>query len=213
MTRVPIKITFFFDFLCAYSYRTAQWIDTLQQQLGDGLQVEWKYFSLEQNKAKELESDWNIWEQQEDYTCPLPKGRPWNRAMLAFWGAEAARRQSEAGFTRFRQALYAARHNEKADISQRATIEDAAEQAELDMEQFQRDFSDRSLLDALHRDHQEAVEKYKVFGVPTVAFDQENLVYLKLQELPPPEDALTFFHDLRSCFTRRPWLAEVKRPG
>lgn len=212
MTRQPIEVTFYFDFLCPFVYRTTQWIDNLQHQLGDDLIVNWRYFSLEQGNTPD-DSDWKIWEQPEDYECVLPKKRQRNRALLAFWAAEAARKQGPEAFGRFRRAVFRARHDERQDISERATLEAAAEKAELDMDRFRRDFADRSLIDVIRRDYEEAREKYNVFGVPTVCFDDENAVYLKLMEVPPLEDTLAVFHDLRNSFLQRRWLAELKRPN
>lgn len=210
MTTQPVTIVFYFDFLCPYTYRTMQWLDMVQQQLGDSLVIEWKYFSLEQNNTK---TERTLWEQPDDYE-PMIEGRgKRSRALLAFWGAEAARQQGNAAFTRFRKALCQARHCDKLDFSERANVELIAEQAELDMEQFRRDFANRNLLDAIRRDHEEAIAKYRAFGVPTLCFDDEHAIYLKMLTVPPAEDAMPFFQELRQSFTARRWLAEIKRPN
>lgn len=211
MTTETIHISFYFDFLCPYTYNTTQWIDNIKQEIGDRLLVDWKYFSLEQTNAPP-ESGRKLWEQPEDYEPMIPGRGPTSRALLAFWGAEAARQQGAAPFDRFRQALAHARHRERITFD-RPSIEAVAASAELDMERFRQDFNNRDLLDAVRRDHEEAVEKYHVFGVPTICFDEQNAIYIKLTQVPPPEDAAELFYDLRRNYITRHWLAEVKRPN
>jgi predicted DsbA family dithiol-disulfide isomerase len=211
MTVQPVTLTVFFDFLCPYTYRTMQWIDNLQEQLGDGLVVHWKYFSLEQQNTDNPER--KLWEQDDDYEPMIPGRGPKSRALLAFWGVEAARQQGEDAFNRFRVALTNGRHRDRLDFSQRANVEALAEQTRLDMDQFKRDFYDRSLLDVIRRDHHEAIEKYKAFGVPTIAFDELNAVYIKMMKTPTPEDSVPFLHHLRECWARREWLAQLQRPN
>jgi predicted DsbA family dithiol-disulfide isomerase len=205
-----MNLTVYFDILCPFAYRVSQWLDLAQQQAGDDLTIDWRYFSLEQMNAPEG-TDWKLWEQTEDYENQNGRG-PTNRALLAFWSLEAARQQGPDPFNRLRIALYRARHTENLDISQRSTIEPLAAQADLDMQRFEHDTHDRSLLDAIRRDYETAREQHGVFGVPTFGFDDDNVFFFKLMQVPPAEDALPLLHDMRQNFSRRPWLAELKRP-
>ncbi len=206
MTETPIKVTFYFDFLCPFAYRASLWMDEVQQSLGERLSIDWRYFSLEQinNKAGE---EWKIWEQAADYTPQ--NGRTESRSLLAFWAAEAARRQGEPAFTSFRRAVYRARHEDKIAFAVREDFLPFAEHAGLDMGRFANDFQDRSLLDALRNDHETARAKYKAFGVPTIAFDDDNAFYLKIGQVPPSADALPLFEELRQSLTSRRWLSEI----
>jgi predicted DsbA family dithiol-disulfide isomerase len=206
----PMNLTVYFDILCPFAYRVSQWLDLARQQADEQLTIDWRYFSLEQMNAPEG-TDWKLWEQTEDYENPNGRG-PENRALLAFWSLEAARQQGSEPFNRLRAALYRARHTEKRDISQRSIIEPLAAQADLDMQRFQRDTHDRSLLDAIRRDYDTAREQHGVFGVPTFSFNDENVFFVKLMQVPPAEDALSLLHDLHQNCSHRPWLAELKRP-
>ena len=131
-----------------------------QQQLGDKLNIAWRYFSLEQVNQKNG-PDWKLWEQPESYP---------SRARLCFKGAEAARKQGEDAFTRFHLALLAARHVDGKELTEPQTILDAARSAELDMSKFERDF-DSATLDNVGRDHEAGVNTYGVFGTPTLVFE------------------------------------------
>ncbi|MCU0490825.1 MAG: DsbA family protein [Chloroflexaceae bacterium] len=210
MSAQPISITFYFDYLCPFAYRTVQWISQVQEQLGDGLSVNWKYFSLEQINTP-ADSDWKVWEQDEGYT--RPNGSPEYRSLLAFWAAEAVRQQGPALFLRFHHALYHARHRDKLDFANREGIAAVAASVGVDMERFNQDFHDRGMLEALRESHEQARAQYQAFGVPTICFDAENAIYLKLMEVPPADDAVALFHELHQSITARRWLAEVKRPN
>lgn len=211
MTEQPQRITLYFDFLCPFAYRVSCWLDNVQEQVGTGLHIDWKYFSLEQNLMSETEG-WHLWEQPEDYPDVTGRGQH-TRALLAFWGAEAARRQGIDAFHRFRQALYHARHHDELDMSQRPNIELVARQVGLDMEQFRHAFADRSLLNTLRHNHEEARTRHDIFGVPTICFDDDNRIFLKLMQVPPPEESLPLFKELHTSFTNWRWLAEIKRPN
>ncbi|MCG8349867.1 MAG: DsbA family protein [Chloroflexales bacterium] len=205
-----IKLTVYFDFLCPFAYRASLWLAQVQEHLDNDLAITWKYFPLEQINTPS-DSDWKLWEQDEHYTGH--NSRPELRALLAFWGAEAARQQGTDAFARFHRALYHARHEEKLDFSQRANIQQIAARCSLDIDRFNQDFNDRSLLDAIRRDYEEARATYKVFGVPTLCYDADNAIYLELGQVPPPNDALALFHELHRSITSRRWLSEIKRPN
>jgi protein-disulfide isomerase-like protein with CxxC motif len=139
---------------------------------------------------------------------------PASRALLAFWAAEAARQQGVAAFDRFRLALFHRRHRDGGiDFSVRENFHPVAHEAGLDLAQFGRAFADRALLEAIQRDYEEARATHKVFGVPTLCYDPDNAIYLKLQQVPPPDDTLPLFEELRRSITTRRWLSEIKRPN
>ena len=128
--------------------------------MGPKLIINWRYFSLEQINSQQ-EPEWKIWEHREDYP---------SRGLRAFWAAEAARRQSEAAFDSFHIALLKARHEQRKDIADMGTLTQVAESVNLEMSQFQKDFSDRKLLAKLTEDHIFAVEVLGIFGTPTLVF-------------------------------------------
>ena len=59
----------------------------------------------------------------------------------------------------------------------------------------------------------EGVRRFKVFGTPTLIFDNGLGAYLRLKPPPPPEEALRVFEDFYDIVARRPYVLEVKRPG
>jgi len=173
----------------------------VQEDIGQKLVVNWRYFSLEQANSQQG-PQWKIWEQPEDYS---------SRGIRAFWSAEAARRQGEAAFGRFHIALLRARHEERQHIADMNILADVATSVGLEMTQFQRDLSDRSLLTRLAEDHTFAVETLGVFGTPTLVFPEGQAIFLKMS-VPPPEESLSVFTDLHYLVDRRRYIQEIKRP-
>ena len=169
--------------------------------MGPTLTINWRYFSLEQVNSQQG-PEWKIWEQSEDYP---------SRGLRAFRAAEAARRQGEAAFTAFHFALLKARHEQGQDIADMNTLTQVAESANLEMAQFQKDFSDRKILAKLAEDHTFAVETFGVFGTPTLVFPENQAVFLKMSP-PSPEESLSVFTEVRTFAERRRHIQEIKRP-
>ncbi|MBI2861428.1 MAG: DsbA family protein [Chloroflexi bacterium] len=174
----------------------------MQKAYGDRLSVGWRYFSLEQVNAKDPE--FKVWEAPPEYK---------SRGLLAFRAAEAARRQGERAFQRLHDELLETRFVRKQRLHERETIIDAAQRAGLDLERFQRDLEDPTNLRRLAEDHTEAVERYRIFGTPTLVFANGQAAYLKLEDVPAStEEAARDFELLHELIAERPYIWEVKRP-
>jgi predicted DsbA family dithiol-disulfide isomerase len=132
--------------------------------------------------------------------------------LRSFWAAEAARRQGEDAFWRFHQALLYARHVQGRDLADRQTQREVARQVELNLDQFERDWHDRSLLDRLKADHTRAVSESNIFGTPSFVFPGVEAVYLKLAKVPEGEEALSFWQTFYQVAAQMPWVVEMKRP-
>ncbi len=197
-----VSLDIFFDFLCPYVYRAAMWLDVVKRDMGPKLSITWRYFSLEQVNNKEGPG-WKLWEQPEGYA---------SRGRLAFRAAEAARSQGEAAFDSFHLALLKARHEDRRDMADESVLLEVAEGAGLDMSGFRRELADRGPLEVLARDHTSAVETLGVFGTPTLVFSQGQAIFLKLSEVPPPEESLSVFLELHNQADRRRYIQETKRP-
>jgi predicted DsbA family dithiol-disulfide isomerase len=207
----PTEITVFIDVLCPFAYRASQWLDRLQQQRPGALAIDWRLFSLEQVNTP-ADSDWRIWQQAADYPG-RPGSNPRYRALPAFWALAAAQRQGSAAFDAVRRALFDARHGDGLDLVDLAGIRAVVSGCGLDMARYDADIADRAVLDQLRVDHEVAVAHYRAFGVPTICFDDQHAIYLKLALVPPDDDAWPFFEELRRSITGRPWLSEIKRPN
>ncbi|MGD9047231.1 MAG: DsbA family protein [Anaerolineae bacterium] len=132
-------------------------------------------------------------------------------SLRAFWAAEAARRQGNEAFARFHLALGRARYQQGLSYAQPETMLHAAEEAQLDLAQFQAALTDPACLERLAADHTRA-DEMDVFGTPTFAFPGARPAYLKLSHLPGPEEALAFWHEFRQVVVDRSFILEIKRP-
>ncbi len=156
---------------------------------------------MEQVNSKEGD-DWKVWEQPEDYA---------SRGLNAFRAAEAARSQGDDAFDSFHFALLKARHEAKRDIADKDVLVEVAADAGLDVARFRADLDDRRLLRKLAEDHTFAATSFNVFGTPTLVFEGQHAVFLKMTP-PPPEEAAAMFEDVRQLAETRRTIREIKRP-
>lgn len=170
--------------------------------MGDRLRINWRYFPLEQVNSAEG-PEWKLWEQPDSQRS---RGRP------AFQAAIAARKQGDAAFERFHDALLRAKHEDGKDHGKRQTLRAVAEEAGLDLDAFDRDSSDRSLLPVIGTDYTEARERYGAFGTPTIVFPNGEAMYVKFLPPPPAEDAVSLFEQFVTVARDRPFVLEWKRP-
>jgi predicted DsbA family dithiol-disulfide isomerase len=182
-------------------YTAAVLLRKAQEHEGEDFEVEWRYLSLEQINSNEGD-DWKIWEQPASY--PM-------RSRWAFRGAEAARKQGKEAFDQFHFNLLKARHEDRKELANQETIFDAARDAGLDMEQFEKDF-EAATIDQVGVDHEEGVEKYGVFGTPTFVFEGGHSGYLKMRPLPPDDELASTWEQVKGLIAGRPEIGEIKRP-
>ena len=108
--------------------------------------------------------------------------------------------------------LFEAFHREQKDTTSEEVLVEMARDANLDVERFLEDLKSGQTLKQVGQDHCEGVEKYGLFGVPTLIIDESHPFFLKLGRLPDsPEEQVTFFYELREIITNRPYFLEVKR--
>ena len=98
------------------------------------------------------------------------------------------------------------------DHGRRETLRAVAGDAGLDMERFERDLGDRSLLTKIGEDYTEGRERHGVFGTPTFVFPSGAAAYLKMLPPPPPEETTAVFHEFVRTVRDRSYLTEIKRP-
>jgi 2-hydroxychromene-2-carboxylate isomerase len=191
----------YFDYLCPYAYRAIAWLDDVRRQRPD-LQVNWRCFSIEQVNAG-LGPDWKIWDQPADYP---------SYGLLGLKGAVAARHQGGEAFQKFHLAAGEARHVHKRTLTRRATIEEMAETAGLDMERFRHDLDDPHTAAQVGHEHEQGLKLYGVFGTPTIVTPAGGALYVQLDAVPTPDEGLILLDDLLRLADERPYIHEIKRP-
>jgi predicted DsbA family dithiol-disulfide isomerase len=198
-----VSVDVYFDFACPYVHSAASWLREVNRQLGDNpIEVTWKFFPLEEVNAPP-DADMPIWE--------LPPDRR-SRGRDSLHAAAAARRQGREAFERFHAELLNLKHEEGEDHGKRATLDEAASRAGLDLARFAVDLDDRGLLLEIKSDYVTGKEELGVFGTPTFVFPNGQSAYLRILPPPPPDEAVAFWLDFVRDVRDRPYLQEIKRP-
>src|SRR6266566_3187460 len=194
-TAVPVSINFHFDPLCPLAWRTALWIREVRNVRP--VDVTWRFFSLEVvNRKEDVEPDY-----QDGY------GWAGLRTL-----ALARRQGGNEAVERLYLALGAAQHGRKESIKDLAIIQAAAKQADLDPGIVEAALADESTIQDVLADHEEAVRRYRAFGVPTLAIEGSDVGFYGpiIQFVPRGEDAGELW-DYTSWALRQPNLFELKR--
>lgn len=198
-----LKVEIYFDYVCPYVHAAANWLSEVNRQLGDDrVEFIWRFFPLEQVNAPADVTE-TVWE--------LP---PENRSQArnSMHAAAAAMRQGKEPFERFNLELLALKHEQGKDHGKRATLLEASERAQLDIERFKQDLDDRALLHQIRDDYQNGRNVHGVFGTPTFVFPTGESAYLQLRPAPPAGEAVEFWNDFVRDVCERPYLRELKRP-
>lgn len=192
-----MEFELYYDYLCPFVYRASLLLANVAAERP--IDVQWRYFSLAQVNTKE--EGWTVW------AAPAAEQV---RGRLAFKAAEAARRQDS--FDPFHANLLGARHQSRLDIDDAKVVEQVAEESGLDLQRFRHDLDDPAILDALARDHKNAVATHGVFGTPTFVFPNGASAYIRLAEAPTGAGALQLFDSLLAIAADEPRVLEIKRP-
>lgn len=191
----PVHIQFHFDPACPLAWRTALWIREARQVRP--IDVTWRFFSLEVVNRKEgVTPDYGrdgSWVAQR--TLALVRHKYGNEAV-----------------ERLYLALGNARHGHGEDIRSADGVRAAVKRADLDPALVDEALADETMIDDVLRDHQEAVRRYRAFGVPTIAIDGSDVGFYGpiIQDVPSGEEAGEMW-DYTAWALRQPNLFELKR--
>ena len=176
------------------------WLDKVKRH-GMELNITWKSFVLDANKDgvdHEL-----FWQSPTDEQ---------GRSMYAHKIGKAALRQGQEAFDQFNLQIYISRHSGKRiRLDKYDELLAVSDQCELNKKQLLLDLKDPNLILEIRKDHEEAVEKYGVFGTPTFVFENGQSAFIKTL-MPPEEDAHKAFNDFIALFGDRDYIGEIKSP-
>ncbi len=133
------------------------------------------------------------------------------------WAAERtlalARRQIGNDVTeRLYKTLGAAQHGRRESIRDLTVIREAAKEADLDPGIVETALADESTFQDILADHEEAVRRYRAFGVPTIALESSDVGFYGpiIQFVPRGEEAGEMWDHLEWAL-HQPNLFEFKR--
>ena len=176
------------------------WLAIVKEELGDGLEINWRSFALEQVNSEEGD-DWKAWEQDSSYT---------SRGLWALRGGIAARAQGTVAHDAYMEKILHVKHVEREDIRSRQAVIAVADAAGLDMSDFTAVLDDQASLREIGEDHESAIE-LGVFGTPTFVFEDGTSAFLKMFT-PPEDEAMGAFDNFMGIASNRKYFGELKRP-
>ena len=169
--------------------------------MGETVDIHWKCFSLEQANSSRGQ-DFKLWEHPETHS----------RSLLALQAAKCAQLQGDDRFNPFHLLLFEALHLERKDITSEEVLKEIAGKAHLDIPKFMEDLRSDASRQQVGQDHMEAVESYRVFGVPTLVINQKWPFFVKLGSLPDSaEEKVSVFKEVRELIINQPCILEIKR--
>ena len=181
------------------------WLAKVRETTGKDIDVDWQPFSLIQVNAKDKGEDFKYWEQPE-----IIDGS--DTGLLAHRAGLAAKRQGKEAFESFFMALLKLRHEEKKDLLDPETINEAGANSGIDMARLREDIADPDLLREIGESHTKAVEEHGAFGVPTYVFPGGGTAFVKMH-IPPDEQAAAIYESVTTFVEDARHVGEIKRPA
>jgi predicted DsbA family dithiol-disulfide isomerase len=191
----PTYINFHFDPLCPLAWRTFLWIREARNVRP--IDINWRFFSLE------------VVNRKEGVVPDFQNDGSWaSERTLAL----ARRLGGNDAVERLYKTLGAAQHGRRESIKDKVVIQAAVKQADLDPSIVETAFADESTIRDVLADHEEAVRRYRAFGVPTIAIEGSNVGFYGpiIQFVPRGEDAGEMWDHLEWAL-HQPNLFELKR--
>jgi len=193
-TKTPVRINFHFDPLCPLAWRTALWVREVRGQRP--VDVQWRLFSLEiVNRKEGVEPNYISGGWAALRTLALARREGGNEAIEKLY-----------------VALGNAQHGRKESIGERTTLVACAKDAGLDEGFVEKALADESTAQDVLNDHEEAVKRYRAFGVPTIAFEGSDVgFYGPIIHTVPHGTAAGELWDYTAYALKNPNIYELKR--
>ena len=191
----PSGVDFHFDIMCPYAYQTSLWIRNVRDQTG--LDIRWKFFSLEEINRQEGKK--HPWERDWSYGWSMMRIgallRRQDMVLLDRWYAEAGRALHEDG-----------RKPHRPEVA-----ETILEEMGLDPGLVAEAIDDPTTADEVRSEHDTVVARGG-FGVPTMIFDDGQMLFGPVLVNPPEGEAALRLWDLTTGWLEFPHVYEVQRP-
>jgi 2-hydroxychromene-2-carboxylate isomerase len=191
----PRQVDFHFDIMCPYAYQTSIWIREVRDLAG--IDVRWRFFSLEEINRQE------------------GKKHPWEREWSYGWsmmriGAYLRRTDMEL-LDRWYWAAGTALHVEGRKPHRREVAEKLLADLGLDPGIVSLALADPTTGDEVRLEHEIVVDK-GAFGVPTLVFSDGQALFGPVLIDPPHGDAALRLWDLVTGWLEFPAVYELQRP-
>ena len=194
-TQTPTAVDFHFDIMCPYAYQTSRWIRNVRA--ATGLEVRWRFFSLEEVNREE------------------GKKHPWEREWSYGWSmmriGALLRRTDMDLLDRWYEAAGRALHEEGRKPHRPEVAEHLLGELGLDPALVRQAIEDPTTGDEVRAEHDRVVA-LGGFGVPTLVFDDGQALFGPVLIDPPEGDAAVRLWELTTGWLEFPRVYEVQRP-
>ena len=191
----PTGVDFHFDIMCPYAYQTSLWIRNVREETG--LDIRWRFFSLEEINRQEGKK--HPWEREWSYGWSMMRVgallRRQDMSLLDRWYATAGRALHEEG-----------RKPHRAEVAEELLVEMG-----LDPGLVAEAIGDPTTGDEVRAEHDRVVAR-GAFGVPTLVFDDDQLLFGPVLVDPPEGAAAVRLWDLTTGWLEFPRVYELQRP-
>ena len=189
-----MQLSCYFDYTCVYSCRVWRWLERLRGQ-GVNLEIEWLSFVLKEVNRGEEPS--------------LLEGPGIDSvAVLALAMGEALRESPSVD--EFRRDMFDAMHPSEGERAGKDDVLRVAVRNGLDLHAFRK--RESRWMERVRHHHYDEVERFGVFGTPTLVIGGEAPIYFKLAELPAGDDKV-LWESVLHVAADFPEVAELKRPS
>jgi 2-hydroxychromene-2-carboxylate isomerase len=191
----PRSVDFHFDIMCPYAFQTSLWIRQVRQ--ATGLDIRWRFFSLEEvNRAE-------------------GKKHPWEREWSYGWSmmriGAFLRRQDMALLDRWYEAAGTALHVDGRKPHRPEVAEAILAELGLDPAIVAAAIADPTTGDEVRSEHDLVVGKGG-FGVPTLIFEDGQALFGPVLVDPPTGDAAVRLWEHVTGWLEFPHVYELQRP-
>lgn len=188
-------VDFHFDLMCPYAYQASRWIRQVRAETG--LQINWRFFSLEEVNRRE------------------GKKHPWERAWSYGWSmmriGALLRRQDMAALDAWYEHAGRALHEEGRKPHDPEVARQLLDELGFDPGTVDRAVADPSTGEEVMADHQRVVDAGG-FGVPTLFFGDGQCLFGPVLVDPPAGAAAVRLWQAVAAWTEFPALYELQRP-
>ncbi len=186
-----MKFSIYYDFRCPFANNMTNFLGKAQSQ-GISLDITWFPFSLELNNVRKENSNQN--------KVNL------NAFVFVEW---VQSKYPDKTFEVIRE-IFKARHQLGNDHNSLTTLENIVLSCRLGRIAIQDILEDKRLYDSVEKKHFNGI-KLGVFGVPTLAYDDNNIVFVKML-LPDNKDVKNILYTLETLIQKQSIIGEIKRP-
>jgi len=195
MSNQVTAVDFHFDIMCPWAYQTSIWMRDVRDQLG--LDVRWRFFSLEEiNRAEGKKHPWE---------------REWSYGWSMMRVGAMLRRLDPTLLDRWYLLAGTALHVEGHKPHRPEVAESLVAELGLDPALVGQAIDDPTTHDEVRADHDRVVA-LGGWGVPTLVFDDDRALFGPVLIEPPTGAAAVRLWDLLTGWLEFPHLYEVQRP-